>query len=138
MIVAAVNEQSEEVKEAITNAFEEGYFYLDDQEGDVEKVELTELEMENPVLVGTTQDEGTLSVNCHNSYTADIAYDDPDMTIYSEGDRFSFGTVNEEIERDQWEIFTVRFQLNRVDKEISDFTSSSPASRGLSAVEYDE
>jgi hypothetical protein len=137
-IVAAVQEQSDEVEEAITNAFEEGYFYLDDQEGDVEKVEVTELEMEEPVLIATTQDEGTLSVKCHISYTAEIAYDDPGMTIYSEGDRFSFGTVDEEIERDHWEVFTLRFQLNRLDKEISDFTSSSPGSRGLSTVEHDD
>lgn len=42
--------------------------------------------MDDPVLVETTRDEGTLSVKCRLSYTAEISYDDPDMTVHSEGE----------------------------------------------------
>ena len=137
-IVAAIRENSQEIKQAITEAFEETYFYLDDQEGDVERVKITDLDMEKPILVGAAQYEGTLSVSCQFSYTAEISYEDPNMTVYSEGERFSFGTVDETISRDHSEVFTVAFQINRIEKEISDFTCPAQASWGITAVDYED
>jgi len=137
-VTAALQKQKDELEIAITEAFQEDYFYLDDQEGNVEKVEVDELEIGDPVLVEMTKDEGTLSVQCRISYTAEISYDDPDMTIHSEGDRFSFGTVDEEVTREEWGTFTVTFQLDRVQKEITDFHCSSSGSRAITAIEYED
>lgn len=137
-ITAALEEQKEELESAIIGAFEEDYFYLDDQEGDVERVEVDECEMENPVLVEITKDEGTLSVKCRISYTAEIAYDDPNMIVHSEGERYSFGTIDEKVEREEYETFSVSFQLDRIGKGLSDFHSSNGGSRSITAIEYED
>jgi hypothetical protein len=137
-ITAALEAQRDELETAITEAFQEDYFYLDDQEGDVEKVEVEELESEDPVLIETTKDEGTVSVKCRIAYSAEISYDDPDMTVHSEGERYSFGTVDEEVTREEWATFKVTFQIDRVEKRISDFHCSSDGSRSISAIEYED
>ena len=46
-------------------------------------------------------------------HTADISYGDPDMTICSEEDRYSFGTVKEQVQREQREELSVPFQYDR-------------------------
>jgi hypothetical protein len=135
-INAAISQMMDELEETVTKTFEETYFFLDDQEGEVEKVEVDDIELGEPALIETTSDEATISLDCLFRYTADISYDDPNMTIYSEGDRYSFGTVKEQVQREQREKLSVSFHLDRVTKEISDFYCSSLDSRAITAIEY--
>ena len=134
----AVEEQEDALKAAISEAFSEGYFYLDDQEGEVEELEVTDVEIGETKLISANDSDATFEVDCSIDFNAGISYDDPNMTIYDEGEKFSFGTVNENIERTYVDTFTVTVQLDRLDRKLSDFHSSDSKSRSLSVTIYED
>lgn len=134
-ITHALEEKSDQIQEAVSGAFSDGYFYLDDQEGEVDPVSVNGVSIEAIHLLDVSECDGQATVDCHIEFEADISYDDPGSVIYDEGERYSFGTIDEHVEREQRDSFSITFDVDRVAKTIDGISCSDTKSRSFSAVE---
>lgn len=131
-ISAALTNHEEAIKSVISEAFTDGYFYLDDEEGEVKHVEVEEIVVNDMNLIATSEDDAEIAVVCQITFVADISYDDPNMTVYDEGEKYSFGTIRARLTRKISDTFSVSFGLDRKNKVISGFYSFDTQQRSLS------
>ncbi len=137
-ISEALDASEEEIKGAISRAFTDGYFYLDDQEGEVDSVEVSNVEIINVNLISATDVEGEAAVVCRIRFEAQISYDDPGSTVYDEGEKYVFDTIEDRVEREDSGTFSVTFDLDRIEKKISNVDCNDTKSRSFSVFEdYD-
>lgn len=137
-ITDAASSHEEQIKEAISKAFSDGYFFLNDEDGEVEAVNVEQVTINEINLIKTSEEEAEFAVSCSVEFSADITYEDPNMTIYDEGEKFSFGTIEERVEREERDTFSVTAQLNRVEKTVDDFDCSDTKSRSFRAAEFED
>jgi hypothetical protein len=135
-ISEALEEERDQIKDVVAKAFSDGYFYLDDQDGEVDSIEVQSVDIEDISLISATDIDGEAAVTCTIQFEADISYDDPSTVVYDEGEKYVFGTVNAHVQRSHWDTFSVTFSLDRVEKTISDLSCSDTSSRSFSAIEY--
>jgi hypothetical protein len=137
-IADALEEQSEEIRRVISKAFSDGYFYLDDQDGEVAELSVNEISVLNIDLLDVSDFDGQATVDCYIEFAAEISYEDPNSVIYDEGEKYSFGTIDESVEREERDSFSVTFDVDRVAKTIDNISCSDTKSRSFSAVVYDD
>jgi PIN domain len=134
-IVTALHDKNDELRRAMVASFDDVYFYLNDQEGQVNKIEVDGVVLGDAELIQASQFEATIQMICKVRFTANITYDDPGLTVFSEGERLSFGTIDEQVEREQREPFLIFLKLDRVNKAIDELHCGSADSVGIPAVD---
>ncbi len=137
-ISAALYEHQEEIEKELSNTFSDSYFYLDDEDGEVESVDVTDLTVNEIKLVNASEFNGEISVDCSVQFSATVEYDDPNTTVYDEGEKYSFGRVKAEVHREAWETLSVTFELDRINKTVHQFKCDDYGSRAVSVFESED
>jgi hypothetical protein len=73
---------SAEVKNVIKSDFEGGGFYLEDEDGDVDRVEVLEIELDEEYLLKVDDKSATFRVTAEVKFSAQISFGDPDTGIW--------------------------------------------------------
>lgn len=91
-----------EIKGAIERAFCNLGFYLDDQQGDVLDVTVTDIEITDQALIEVNKDHAVVEITAKVYFNADVEYDDLETATYDSEDKvlIPWRTVNKTVERD--------------------------------------
>ncbi|MCH9694142.1 MAG: PIN domain-containing protein [Gammaproteobacteria bacterium] len=91
------------IQDAISQSFCEQDFWLDDQEGDVEGVHVTEIEAEEFLVLEASADHAVVDVPYNLKYLAEVSYDDMDSAIHDSEDDvwIALHTIRTTVPREQ-------------------------------------
>jgi hypothetical protein len=135
----ALDEVSASIEAALTQAIESATFYLGDQEGDVEDVEVSSIQSKKATMVALDVDSGTAVVFCRFSVRAKVSYDDPELTRYDreDGRAYSYGSIEDTVDRDLSGQIQIEFGINRVERKVTEVSADDDLTFEIDAVEYD-
>lgn len=88
------------IVDRIAREFESRGFILMDEEGEVSAVMVDEgaVELSEPHLLEVSEGYAEFALEAEIPFDADVTYDDPGATVYDEGDRFVFNTIDRTVE----------------------------------------
>lgn len=91
-----------EIVNAAEQMFQNLGFWLDDQDGDVNEVKVTRVDLDDYSVLDIREDGALLQVNATVYFIADVIYDDLDTAIYDSEDKvlIPLQTIHEEIEQE--------------------------------------
>lgn len=85
-VLSLVEAHENAIKEAISEAFCQEGFFLEDQDGEVNEVTVVDIEIQNLLFLEVGHDFAVVEVEVETKFAADISYDDLDTASYdSEG-----------------------------------------------------
>lgn len=119
-----------EITRRITKEFKWLGFIVDDEEGEVESVEVSDVNIDKSYLIYVTDRSADFRLEVSLDYSADVTYYDPDSGIYDpeEGVMLYRETIDETLER------TVELDL---DLQVSFLRIGDPGSARLDSVRFD-
>lgn len=130
-------ENSSDLETVLKNVVEGSYYYPEDQNGDVNEVSVLDLVIDEIRLVEADELSAGISVDCTSRIEAEVSYEDPNMVVYDEGDRYSFGNIDETITRTLSFTIQVGLELDRKERKLTEIDSNDETSRGLTIDEWD-
>jgi hypothetical protein len=96
-----LQEHTELIQKAVTEAIEDRYIHLEDEDGDGEATvnEISELYVDD--VVGSDGNKMVLRCSATVDLTASVSYDDPDLTFWDSEDKAAYvgGYISAELER---------------------------------------
>src|SRR6185369_12915940 len=84
---ALIEDNASAIDDAITKEFTNQGFWIDDQEGDVNGVEVTHIERLDRLILEIDQNSAVVQVDSGITFEADITYDDLDTASYDSEDK---------------------------------------------------
>jgi hypothetical protein len=101
LVEESAQERVEDLTGSISRAFEGCGFYLHDLEGDVNGVDVLDVEIEELSLLKVEAAVAQFEVTAAIKFLAEISYDDPESGFWDSEDKVMIGmeTVNAEVER---------------------------------------
>lgn len=76
-----------DIQARIAATFRDQGFYLDDADGDVEGVDVKDLELDEVAVVGVTGERASFVAEAQISFSADVSYGAPDSSYYDSEDK---------------------------------------------------
>lgn len=86
-VLSLVEANEGAIKETISEAFCDGGFFLEDQDGEVNEVTVIDMDIQNVLLLEVGRDFAVLEVEVETEFAADISYDDLDTATYDSEDK---------------------------------------------------
>jgi hypothetical protein len=87
------------IQDLIQKQFEWCGFFLTDQDGDVENIEVQGIELGDILLIKVDDCRATFEVDAQITYSADVSYADMDTAISDEGELIPWRTIHNSVER---------------------------------------
>lgn len=144
LILQKMGDHLELIQDSISESFCEQEFWLDDQEGEVEEVQVTEFVAEEFLVLEASEDQAVVDVPYNLKYLAGVAYDDMDSAIYDSEEKvlIPLHTIRDAVPREQSgeAIVTVRHSVDDpavFEIQEIDFATASPYGFSVTINEWD-
>lgn len=114
-VLAGYEELQDKITEQLTEEFQDGAFYVEQVDGDVNSVQVLQVDLDdNPRVLTTGDDSATLECGAMIKYEADISYDDPASTVRDseDGRTYVFNTIEETVEQVETIFFELEIQFD--------------------------
>lgn len=132
------------IQDSISQSFCEQEFWLDDQEGEVEEVHVTEIEAEEFLVLEASPEHAVVDVPYNLKFLAAVSYDDMDSAIHDSEDDIwiPLHTIRDTVPREQSgeSIVTARHSIddpNVFEVQEVEFATGSPYGFPITINEWD-
>ena len=113
------------IKEGITKQFEWFGFFIEDQDGDVEDVNVTDIDIDGENLIEVRDGTAKAELRATISFTADLTYDDLDTASYDSEDKvvIPWRQIEKTVSRETDVTVTLEFYFQPGDVKSFEITS---------------
>jgi hypothetical protein len=129
-----------EIEEQIKKDFERQGFMVSDKEGDVNEVNVTDVELEDINILSFSKDSAEVEMEVRISFEADISYADLDNAIYDneEGRYVLWDTVEKTVQAEETVTVTATILLNPDKPEYFEFERVHISGQDTYSVKADD
>jgi len=123
---------------AIAKVFADSYYALDDEDGDSDSATVQDVTIHEVNIVSVEEDQIEVQVDCTVRVLVAFQYDDPNMTLWDEGEKHSFKTIETTLDREINESVSVTLTVDRKTRDILSAESNQFELRLLTVHRYDD
>ena len=143
LVMKLLDRKQDAIKEAISESFCDQGFWIDDQDGDINEVEVNNMELEEILLLEVDENSAVVQVEVKTNFSADLTYDDLDTASYDSEDKvlIPWQTIDKTVDQDVEYTTTLRIlhDVHTPDYlEINDVEIDTERGWGFSVSSDDE
>ena len=134
---AVVERCRPEIAERVGDSLSDLFAYLNDENGEVNSVQATEVRITDESVAHLEDDVATFYATAFIQYSADVTYDDPSATVYDREDQrtYCFRRIDATLERERH--FDVEFKLRFSTLDVEDYDVEEVQFDGVDSLDVD-